>query len=140
MKRFLLALFVAWSWATVAPAAEEGAIHGSVAYIYNGVSTPVSSVTIEVRENDYRESVMSDAHGNFTLLGLPPGPATIFVTGLGWMPEIFSWCVRAHESDAIPVRITNHYTVIPNWSLYYSWIERRDRLRMTTDQYIVGGC
>jgi hypothetical protein len=138
MRRFLAGLFIALSGASAAQAAEVGSIHG---FVMRGHATPsVSGITIEVREGGYRQSVETDALGRFTLLGLPPGPATIRVSGDGWMSEIFNWCVRPNESDAIPIWIVDSITAIPYFQGYYDSVQRHDALRITTDQYTVGGC
>jgi hypothetical protein len=138
MKRFLAALFAACSVGVAAQAAEVGSIHGYI--LKRPAYASVAGVTVEVRGNGYRRSVETDTRGRFALIGLPPGPATIFVSGDGWIAEAFHWCIRPNESDAIPLWIVNQITVMPYFQGYYNRIEREDALRTTTDQYTVGGC
>ena len=143
MRRFLTALFVASTWATVAQASEVGSIHGSIPCHDNACVagiTSIAGVTIEVREGDYRQSVVTNARGSFTLLGIPPGRATVVVNGGGWVEEVFYWCVRANESDTIPLWLVNNIHVIPYFQGYYNSLNLQNELRTTTDQYNMGGC
>ena len=72
-----------------------GTISGTVADP-SGAVVPQATITIINRITDYRQSAVTDSHGEFRLTNIPPNPYHMEVTAPGFAP---------YEQD-VPVRTT----------------------------------
>lgn len=87
-----------------AEAAETGAVRGQV-LDQDGLPIPNAEVTLSGVDVAGERTVMTDANGEFRMLGLSPGPKDVLVRKEGFAPTRYTVTIRLDETAFVPVQL-----------------------------------
>jgi hypothetical protein len=137
-KLFLTSAFALFCVAT-AYAAQTGGVAGSIVNAVDHRS--VAHAKIAITSSAYTARTESDVHGDFALLGIPPGRYLMSVTAPGRDNAIsFHVCVEGNDTQRLPLLVSS-----ANDSTYAIWVHDArvaagTRLTQLTDRYTFGQC
>lgn len=140
MKVSVLALAFTLLAPLCAQAAGTALLRGTIHAWHDASIIRHARVTVHLGSDVY--STTTDAHGVFTLFGIPPGRALMTLDAQGYSPVSIRFCVHPDEVRALPLRMIAGGSIpqLQAASDYDSGIANGLNANTASDVYYLSNC